>query len=420
MRCSKSTTTSITWFLGVVVSTSTFLLLTSTPQFTRAFVPPLTSTATSATTSTPPPAVVDVDVDVVVSSSKRHYQHLLRRFASQLHASTNDNDNDSTDNGKDKDKAKDQSSVPSSDLGIDDLTTAADNALKEAEAALTVNTNTNTNTNINTASTSELNNDMEMEMAREKSQAAQTEAKRIIQQRERESSKYSTDAVIAGLGGSLFGIISGSVLDLFLKANNLDVDIDLIIPPTLLALTVGAAGLNLGKKDDSTGVLVRNVLASPIKGLSASITTSISNKLDATVKDIQSTPEKIQSAIELKVQQTTDDIKQIPDQIRGNIESTVEKTVDDIRQIPTKAKDAASEAIEKAKGDITDATIKTVEEIKATPGKVVQETREAVVKTKEDVEEKVESVVTGAVQDMRRSVDEVASLPSKTMDQVCI
>jgi ElaB/YqjD/DUF883 family membrane-anchored ribosome-binding protein len=286
---------------------------------------------------------------------------------------------------------------------VDDVTAEAERALKQAEDALNEASNPVVKTN-------------EIDEARTKAIQAQRLAARV--EIEKQLAARQIEGAVAGFGAFLFGIISGGVVDIFLTANNLDVDVDLIIPPTLLAISLGAAGVTLGQKDGDVGNFVRAFFGGPLKQLTNSVTTTVTNKIEETVDEIKATPGKIQQSVEKKIKDTTDEIKQIPVNIKENIEDTVEKTVDDIKQIPIDLNKAANDAVGKAKDEITDVTIRTVEEIKATPGRVVAETKETIVKTVEEVEDKVEKAVTGAVEDTKKIVDEVASIPGRTIDQV--
>ena len=348
-------------------------------------------------------------VSTSTSSSSYHPQQIVSKSKHILEAQkstdeTNDNTNEKGIPPPPPSSSSSSETNANPTDNIDKITAEAELAIKEAQEALDQVDNDNTISN-------------EIEMARKKAQEAQLQAARITQ--EKEMAKKQIEAAVTGLGGFLFGIVSGGVTDIFLKANNLDVDIDLIIPPTVFALVFATTGATLGQNDDDLGNLVRSVFGGPLKAVTNAVTTAVVNKIEETVDDIKATPGRIQNAVEQKVQETTDEIKAIPTKVKDNIEASVEKTVDEIKAIPVKAKDAATEAVEKAKDDITDATIRTVEEIKATPGRVVEETKQAIVKTVEDVEDKVEQAVSDTVGSIKKNVDEVTSLPAKTIDQVC-
>ena len=345
---------------------------------------------------------------VSTSSSSYHPQQIVSKSKHILDAqkSTDDPKDDTNDQGIPSPPSSSSSSKTNTNAldDVDEITAEAELAIKEAQEALDQVDN---DTNISN----------EFEMARKKAQEAQAQAARITQ--EKEVTKKRIEAAVTGFGGFLFGIVSGGVTDIFLKANNLDVDIDLIIPPTVFALVFATSGVTLGQNDDDLGNLIRSVFGGPLKVVTNAVTTAVMNKIEETVDDIKATPGRIQNAVEQKVQETTDEIKAIPTKVKDNIEASVDKTVDEIKAIPTKARDAATEAVEKAKDDITDATIRTVEEIKATPGRVVEETKQAIVTTVEDVEVKVEKAVSDTVDIIKKNVDEVTSLPAKTIDQVC-
>lgn len=245
--------------------------------------------------------------------------------------------------------------------GKDKINAEVEKALKEAEAALNMF----------------VEDKDEAKEAKQRVIQAQQQAASLAQKKV--ETRNQVEGVVAGIGGVLFGFVSGGTMDIFFKVNNFLTDVDIIIPPIILAFTFGAVGVVLGQEDSETGDLVRNIFAAPLKALTDSITTAVNNKIEETVTDIKATPGKIQTAIEKKVQETTDEIKQIPVQVQKSVDAKVEQTVDDIRQIPVKTKKAAAKAVKKAKDEITDATIRTVEEIKATPGRIVEETKEAFV-----------------------------------------
>ncbi len=295
------------------------------------------------------------------------------------------------------------SSIDQSKATLDQITAQAEAALQEAEDALQAEQTELENAKRKAAIETQRQQQLQRQMQQQKQQ------KQISTQRQ-------IEAFVSGIGAFLFGTISGSIMDIFLKVNNLDLDVDLIIPPALLAASFSVAAVTFALQDGETGALVRNVFAGPLENLTNSIKNAITAKIEETVDDIKATPTKIQSAIEQKVQQTTDEIKQIPITVRDNIEQKVQQTTDEIKQIPKKAKDAAASSVEKLKDDVNEATVRTVEEIKATPGRIVKETQDAIDRTVEDIEEKVEKTVDV----IKKSVDDVVSLPSKAIGQVCL
>ena len=274
-----------------------------------------------------------------------------------------------------------------SDSSVDKIAAEAANAIREAESALSESIN---------------NEEDEIEIARRKA----VEAQQIVAQQrlQKEATARQIEAFVAGFGAFLFGGIAGGVMDIFLIENNLDIDIDLILPPAVLSVIFGVTTITLGQNDDETGAFVRSFFGGPLKQLTESIKTSIRNKVEETVDDIKATPDKIKVAFERKVQETTEEIKQIPDKVKEGIEAKVDETVEEIKAIPEKVQDAATEAVENAKDEISAAATRTVDEIKATPGRVVQE---------------VENKVDQTVSDIKKNVEEVIGVPIKDLNKVC-
>lgn len=287
-----------------------------------------------------------------------------------------------------------------SDSSVDKIAAEAANAIREAESALSESIN---------------NEEDEIEIARRKAVEAQ---EIVAQQRlQKEATVRQIEAFVAGFGAFLFGGIAGGVMDIFLIENNLDIDIDLILPPSVLSVIFGVTTITLGQNDDETGAFVRSFFGGPLKQLTESIKTSIRNKVEETVDDIKATPDKIKVAFERKVQETTEEIKQIPDKVKEGIEAKVDETVEEIKAIPEKVQDAATEAVENAKDEISTAATRTVDEIKATPGRVVQEVENKVDQTVSDIKKNVEEVIGVPIKDLNKASNSVSSALPDTIPQ---
>ncbi len=303
------------------------------------------------------------------------------------------------------------------DKGLDEITAEAEDALREAEEALQLSNQMDVDVNVNGDNLAPNDAIQQLKQKAAIEAQRQQEAQEKAQQNSANRSNQVV-ALVAGFGAFLFGSISGAFLDVVLIANNLDLDVDPIFPPFFLSFTLGIAVTVLSGQGSDLSSTLKSIFASPILNLVSAIRSAVTNKIDSTVAEIKSTPGKVQSAITEAVQEKADEIVAIPRKVKENIDEKVEKTVEEIKATPGKVIDAAERKIEQTVEEISDATVKTVEEIKATPGKVVKGTKEVIVKTVEDVEEKVEKAVTGAVQDIKKNVDEVSSIPAKTIDQV--
>lgn len=235
--------------------------------------------------------------------------------------------------------------------------------------------------------------------------------------RKQAADKFKDEALTSAVGGAALGALTGAAVDVFLDSQGIT-EIEPIIPPLLLGVSLGAATNTLGKQDNAIGGAVRTVFAGAVKGIKNAVTSAVSNAVNSAVEEVKATPSKVKTAVDKKVKETTDEIKAIPKKVSTKASETAEEISNEIKAIPEKVKDSASKTAERTKTEIETAAKKAVEEVKATPGKIADSTKKAVVKTIEDVETSIENTVKETERKITETVDEVVALPTKTVEKV--
>ncbi len=248
-------------------------------------------------------------------------------------------------------------------------------------------------------------------------------------ERKRQDDALTGGAINSAVGGVALGAIAGAALDIFFMMNG--IDIDAIVAPVALGVSLGAAAFGVGKQDNQAGEATRSIVGGAVTSATTSVASSVTSAVDSAVEDAKAIPVNIKTAVDKKVQETKDEIKSIPDKVKdaavgtaegitGEIKQipdkvnraaleTAEEITSEIKQIPDLVRDAAIKSAEKTKSEIEVATKKAVDEVKATPGRVVQSTRETVAKTVEDTEKRIE-----------KAVEDAVALPKKTLDDVSV
>jgi hypothetical protein len=177
--------------------------------------------------------------------------------------------------------------------------------------------------------------------------------------------KEEQEILASTLGGIVTGIFLGvAAFEVF---PDLDMDVDLSIPPIIASVVFGIAYYTSASKNGSNGAFVRSIVGKPMQAIGNGI-----------LGTIAATGNAMTSAAQRQV----------------------EKAAQDIKAIPGRAADAASRK-----------ATEVVEDIKATPGRVVDGTRRKVVETVDSVKKEVDD----AVSITKRAVEKV--LPKKNKQQ---
>jgi hypothetical protein len=346
--------------------------------------------------------------------------------------------------------------------GVDEVAAEAEAALKEAKKALDMlqgnDTNTSTGTNsdtTNAATTDQLidvdeevdssetqsilqklasgklssgdvttkllkkQNDIQ-DQKRKETLAREEESRRVEASRlQQQLQKLKSEAVSASIGGAAFGAIAGAALDVYLDMNGMT-EVQPIIPPLALGVSLGAAAFGVGQQDSKLGEVVRGVFGGAVVSVSDAVSSAFTSAVDSAVENVKAAPTKFKTAVDAKVKSTTDEIRQIPSKVQTAASERAEGISKEIRQIPDKVRNSAAKSAENTKKGIETATKKAVEDVKAAPGRVAESTKKAVAKTVEDVEEQIERTIKDTEKKITDTVEEVVSLPGKTLDKVSL
>jgi hypothetical protein len=342
--------------------------------------------------------------------------------------------------------------------GVDEVAAEAEAALKEAKKALDMlqgnDTNTSTGTD-NAATTDQLidvdeevdssetqsilqklasgklssgdvttkllkkQNDIQ-DQKRKETLAREEESRRVEASRlQQQLQKLKSEAVSASIGGAAFGAIAGAALDVYLDMNGMT-EVQPIIPPLALGVSLGAAAFGVGQQDSKLGEVVRGVFGGAVVSVSDAVSSAFTSAVDSAVENVKAAPTKFKTAVDAKVKSTTDEIRQIPSKVQTAASERAEGISKEIRQIPDKVRNSAAKSAENTKKGIETATKKAVEDVKAAPGRVAESTKKAVAKTVEDVEEQIERTIKDTEKKITDTVEEVVSLPGKTLDKVSL
>jgi len=146
-------------------------------------------------------------------------------------------------------------------------------------------------------------------------QAAQEEQEQRLQagqaRRQLEIATVKNGAIASAIGTATFGVLTGALLDVyFAMMGNGGADIEPIIPPAALGVTLGAAAFGLASQEDNgIGQTIRKFVGGFFKAVKNAVTSAVSNAVTSAVEEVRATPDKIKTAVNRQIQETTDEFK---------------------------------------------------------------------------------------------------------------